>query len=350
MKSYVIDKNSAVKLIKFLQKVAKNLPESEIYRALRKKKIKVNGKRVTDSKFELTIGDVVKLYINDEFFEPIVRENVWEKVTDDLIVIYEDDNILIVDKPAGILCHEDERENVNTILNKARKHCDDANIMLCHRLDRNTRGLIILAKNALALREMMLIIRNRWLRKFYVCEFEGDISNNEWHEKRAYLVRDLEKKRVWVYDKIPPPNRRGDHWSPEGSKWNSNTDFKEIITRYRKIDFEKTNPSASLHSAPPLNRGGLNPKQSSPVKGRWQGEALTEGFAFLEVELVTGRTHQIRAHLAYLGYPLVGDAKYGNAKGKSRQRLIASRIVFGDLPDGMELGYLSNKEITLNMY
>jgi len=289
MKEFIIDKNTAIKLIKFLQKVARNLPESELYRALRKKKIKVNGKRVTDSKLELSVGDVVELYINDEFFESVIRENLWEKVADDLVVIYEDDNILIVDKPSGILCHEDDRENVNTILNKAKKHCNSNDIALCHRLDRNTRGLIILAKNALALREMTLIIRNRYLKKYYICEIEGDIADGEWHTKHAYLVRDLDKKRVYIYDK---------------PRMNS----KEIITKYRRV---------------------------APGK--------------LEIELVTGRTHQIRAHLAYLGYPLIGDTKYGKAKGKARQHLIASKIVFLDIPKEMELEYLSNKEFALKL-
>ncbi|MCL2739939.1 MAG: pseudouridine synthase, partial [Oscillospiraceae bacterium] len=168
MKEFVIDKNTATKLIKFIQKAAKNLPESEVYRALRKKKVRVNGARVTDSKYELRPGDVVELYINDEFFAPIDGERIWEMTTDDLIVVYEDENLLIIDKPAGILCHEDESENVHTILNKARKHCDNPEIALCHRLDRNTRGLLICAKNALALREMTEIIRERALRKFYV--------------------------------------------------------------------------------------------------------------------------------------------------------------------------------------
>ena len=361
MKKFITDKNTTTKLIKFIQKTAQNMPESEIHKSLRKKKIKVNGKRVTDAKFQLSEGDIVELYINDEFFEPVKVNNVWEKVEDDLKIVYEDENILIVDKPAGLLCHEDDRENVQTLLNKAKKHIynesisqssvggatisvactskdntwvvGDAalgvthsdNIALCHRLDRNTRGLVIIAKNPLVLREMTYIIRNRLLKKFYICEIEGEVKDNNWHTKIAYLVRDLEKKQVYIYDK-PVLNS------------------KEIITKYRKIS--ETSVGAT--------HGRLFfEAECHPVQVRACEHAIAANpqsvrdSVFLEVELITGRTHQIRAHLAHLGHPIVGDTKYGTAHGKSRQHLAAARIEFLDIPADFELNYLSNQTFTI---
>ncbi|MDR1102034.1 MAG: RluA family pseudouridine synthase [Clostridiales bacterium] len=311
MKEFVISENDAGKLIKFIQKTAVNMPESGIHKHLRKGRVRVNGACVRDGKTLIGAGDRVNLYVNDEFFAPIDNKTALEHVSADITIVFEDENLLIIDKPVGILAHEDEHENVNTMINRAKKYLinkgdyvpEQENQFapaLCHRLDRNTRGLLIVAKNAEILRNMNEIIKHRQVRKFYLCECFGEFAKPS-DTLHAYLKRYEGEKRVKVFA-----------GPVEGCR--------EITTKYEVLSVER------------------------------KGVAV---ISTVEVELVTGRTHQIRAHMAYIGCPLVGDEKYGNAAlnkalGVRRQRLTAYKLEFTpQIPDG-KLDYLRERKFVIS--
>lgn len=305
MKSYITDKNSdGVRLDKFVMSVCKSLPVSMMYKCIRKKRIKVNGKK-QDISYRLVCGDVVELYINDEFFEKENEDTAFLNSNADLNVVFEDENIIIVNKPAGLVVHTDDGgEATNTLISRIKKYLydkgeyhlsDDFAPALCNRIDRNTCGLVTAAKNAAALRVMNQKIKDREIRKFYYCVVKGTPEPEE-AVKKAYILKDEEKKEVTVYDH-PVKNA------------------KTALTKY-KI----------------LKKGTLS--------------------SLAEVELLTGRTHQIRAHFAYMGHPLAGDGKYGNREfnrimGRKYQALCAYKLIFDFKTDGGVLEYLNGKTVAL---
>ena len=183
MKSYIIDKNNnGVRLDKFVLGVCKSLPGSMVYKYIRKKRIKVNGKK-QEASYRLISGDKVELYINDEFFEKQNEDTAFLSVRATPDIIYEDSNIIIVNKPAGLVVHTDDGgEIVNTLISYIKKYLYDKgeyklsdNFVpsLCNRIDRNTCGLVIAAKNAAALRVMNQKIKDREIKKFYYCVVKG---------------------------------------------------------------------------------------------------------------------------------------------------------------------------------
>lgn len=299
------------RLDKFLQKSLKDLPMSLMYKYIRTKRIKVNGKRAKQD-MKLEAGDVIELYIPEEFTSGKKEDSTadFSQVSEKPRIIYEDENIIICDKRPGLLSHTgDKDENNSMSLSEkdtliyiiqaylANKGEYDPNSelsfapALCNRIDRNTGGLVIAAKNAAALRDMNELIREGAVKKQYLCAVHGKPSKPS-ATLRGHLFKNSKTKTVTVYS------------SPrQGSK--------EIITSYKTL---KANRELDL--------------------------------TLLEVTLGTGRTHQIRAHMASIGHPLLGEGKYAENKndrklGYKHQALYSYKVTFSE--NGTSLSYLGGK-------
>lgn len=302
MKEFTINSNDAEqRLDKFIQKAVPRLPQSMMYKAIRNKRIKINGKRAEIST-RLRSGDIVQMYINDEFFDT-AAETEFLAAPAVLDIIYEDDNILLIDKKNGLVVHEDNENTVDTLINRIKHYLyekgeynpDEEHSFapsLCNRLDRNTGGIVIAAKNAESLRILNQKIKDRELEKYYLCITVG-IPPRKKDTITAYLEKNSDGNTVRVTDKKTATN-------------------KTIVTTYKVL---KTNGNLAL----------------------------------AEIKLDTGRTHQIRAHMAYIGCPLLGDGKYGinrvNKEYKIKtQALYSYKLKFTFTTDGGCLEYLNGKE------
>lgn len=302
MKKYIINANDAGQRVdKFIQKAAPLLPQSMMYKGLRTKNIKLNRKRCEIST-RLSEGDVLELYLPDEFF---VSDTEYEflKAPAEIDVIYEDENILLIDKKNGLVVHEDNDGTTDTLVNRMQHYLykkgeyapsleNSFTPSLCNRLDRNTGGIVIAAKNAEALRILNQKIKDRELEKRYLCITVG-VPKKKSDTLTHYLFKDSKTNTVTVSDKKTPQN-------------------KTIITKYKVL--------------------------------KTDGE-----LALVEVELLTGRTHQIRAHMAYIGCPLLGDGKYGSNRVNTAyhiktQALYSYKLKFSFTTDGGILEYLNGKE------
>lgn len=304
MKEFIINKNDADQRVdKFLTKAVKKLPSSLMYKYLRTKRIKLNNKKCEIST-KLKCGDVLSLYINDEFF---LKDNKKDflLVPSKIEIVYEDENILLIDKKNGLVVHEDDDNTIDTLINRVLHYLFDKGEYLpekeasftpalCNRLDRNTSGIVIVAKNAEALRIINQKIKDREITKLYKCIVVGRPPKDE-DIAKAYLEKDEKCKMVFISQKKTDTN-------------------KTILTKYKIL---KSNGDLSL----------------------------------LEIDLLTGRTHQIRAHMAYLGCPLLGDGKYGinqvnrdyNVK---TQALCSYKLIFNFTTDSGALSYLNHKQFS----
>ena len=300
MKSYIATNNdNGIRLSRFCEKVCPKIPKSMLYKSFRNKRIKVNGKK-QDADYRINTGDLIELYINDEFFsEQSAHAPVAVKTGIKPDIIFEDNNIMLVYKPQGLLCHSDNKNEDNLIdivisylSEKGEYSPEKENSFtpaLCNRIDQGTEGIVIAAKNYRSLADMNEIIRENKLSKKYLA-VTGKAVNGEFS---AFLTRDKQTKKVSV---TPKP---------------VNSESKDITTIFKTLS----------------SKGSFN---------------------LVECTLVTGRTHQIRAHLAYLGAGIIGDKKYGIAyKGLKSQLLCAYKLSFDDISENCSLYYLNGKRFKL---
>lgn len=276
-----------------------------MYKYIRLKRIKVNSKRAEIST-RLQIGDTVDMYINDEFFEKSETRYDFTGASKNLDIVYEDENIMLLNKKSGLLSHPDDTEYVDTLIGRVKRYLyekgefdpDDESSFtpaLVNRIDRNTAGIVIAAKTATALRILNQKMKDRELHKYYLCIVHGKLEPKA-GTLTGYLVKNETKNKVFVYDTM----RDG---------------AKIIKTKYRVLRYG-------------------------------------QGLSLVEIELLTGRTHQIRAHLASIGHPLLGDGKYGSnalnkKSGLKKQCLCSYKLKFDFTTDAGELEYLNKKSFEI---
>ena len=307
MRELTIGKNDAgQRLDRFVAKSLPLLPSALLQKYIRLKRIKVNGGRA-ERDYRLKEGDTLQLYINDEFFDKPREENMFLTLfRPSLEIVYEDENLMLLNKRPGLVVHADETEKVNTLINHIQAYLyqkrewnprweNAFTPALCNRIDRNTGGIVIAAKNAETLRIINEKIRDREIDKRYLCITLGVPKPAE-GKIECFLLKDEKKKEVAVYHKPVPGG-------------------KTAVTKYRTLE----------------KRGEL---------------------ALVEVELLTGRTHQIRASFADLGCPLLGDGKYGRGEvnkryGETRQALYSYRLTFDFPTDAGILNYLKGRSFSV---
>ncbi len=299
MRKFIISQSdNGIRLDRFLFKTMPAAPAGVVFKALRKKRVKVGGRRVTDGAARLKAGDELELYINDEFFESEnAREPDWMRSEIIPEIIYEDENLAVMLKPSGLPSQDQPDLPACSLESGFRKLLCGRGVIdpgaayipsLCHRIDRNTSGLVIGAKNLETHRIITEKIAKKEIRKFYICLAEGRIE-----PRRGEISGYIEK------------------------------------TGHDRVRFNKE------------KRGKLAALKYNVTK-------YANGSSEVEIELLTGRTHQIRAMLGALGHPIAGDVKYGaQTRRDGYQELTANKIVFDFKTNAGILDYLNGKTIEI---
>ncbi len=307
MKEFTIGKNDAgQRLDRWLAKTLPLLPGPLAQKYIRLKRVKVNG-RGSARDVRLQVGDVLQLYINDEFFDTPREDNAFLAVFQPrLDIVYEDENLMLLNKRPGLLCHADEHEKVNTLITliqaylyqKKEWNPRDEHAFtpaLCNRIDRNTGGIVLAAKNAETLRILNQKIRDREIAKYYLAILHGKMTPPQ-GKLEGFLLKDEDKAQVKVFSRPVPGG-------------------KSAATLYKTLK-------------------------------------VSRGLSLVECELLTGRTHQIRAQFAAAGHPLLGDGKYGRERdnkqyGRSFQALYSYKLAFTFPTDAGLLEYLRGRVFTV---
>ena len=299
MKEFQIRDNEAgQRFDKYLSKLLRNAPKSFFYKMLRKKNITLNGKKATGNE-KLEAGDQVKLFLSDETFDKFSQQDKAARAVTTLDVLYEDADVLLINKPAGMLSQPDDTKEpsmveyvIGYLLEKGELTEEDLRTFrpsVCNRLDKNTSGIIAAGKSLAGLQELSELFHDRMVHKEYLCIVKGVLREKK-HIK-GYLYKDTKQNKVAIYKQ--------------------------------------------------------KQKEAQPIETVYEPLEDNGEVTLLKVGLITGRTHQIRAHLASEGHPLAGDTKYGQDAFNRRYRekyqlkhqlLHAFRLSF---PDGME-GRLSD--------
>lgn len=300
----ITSKEENQRIDKYLQKYFNAAPKSLIYKLIRKKKIKLNGSRIEGSEI-LCCGDIIKIYLSEETMESFMELKVINKRAGKIDVIYEDDNILVCNKPVGMLSHPESSEDKDTLIDRILFYLYEKNEFninkestftpaICNRLDRNTSGIVICGKNLISVQSLNKMFLERKVDKYYTAMVKGEIKTKGILE--GYHTKDSSQNKVCI--------------SKEEVENSS-----KVLTEYKPIKSNK-------------------------------------GFTLLEIKLITGKSHQIRAHLKSMDTPVVGDIKYGDRSvnefvrrkiGVRSQLLHAERIILKE-KEG-HLSYMCNKEI-----
>ena len=307
MQIVTVGKNDAgQRLDKFLEKLMPTLPKSMLYKGIRKNCVKLGTKHIKDGAYKIGEGDILYLYFGDEFFEKPAYFSDFMKISPKLDIIYEDENILLVNKPQGVLAHEDNKQNPENLLSHIKSYLyikgeyapEAENTFapaLANRIDRGTGGIVIAAKNAQTLRILNEKIKNREIKKFYLCLAYGHFEKKA-GEISGYILRDEKTRKVAFFDEPV-------------------SGAKKTVTKYRVL------------------------------------EEFSD-YSLIEAELETGRTHQIRAGFAHIGHPLLGDRKYTPPQINKKfsfcsQALFAHKLKFEFLSDSGSLDYLNGKSFEI---
>ncbi len=297
----ITENEAGQRLDRFLRKYLKEYSLGDIYKLFRKNKVKLNGGKVKESQM-LALGDAVQLYIG-EIDRPAEKVVVKPKKQVELELIYEDDNLMIVNKPAGVLTHPDKPDDTDTMIDRALAYLEQQGGYAhsrtfspapCNRLDRNTGGLVIIAKNYTSLKLINEAIRERKIKKLYLCIVKGKLDRRG--ELDGYLVKDRAANKAAISDR-------------------AEAESKPVRTKYETLGVSR------------------------------QLEELKDVFSLLQVDLITGRSHQIRVHFAGLGHPIAGDVKYGEKRlndycrqryGLGSQFLFAYKLEFQKMEEALE--------------
>lgn len=309
MKEVIISKNeSNQRLDRFLKKYMPKASKGFIYKMLRKKRIKLNGKKANPNDV-IKEGDVLSLYLSEDTINKFKEEIKVKNNRVDIDIVYEDENIILINKPKGLLSHSDRVDSKNDVVNmlisylysKGEYNPNEEKTFapsICNRLDRNTSGIIIGAKNFTALQLINKAIREKKIKKYYKCIVKGKIEKD--FNIKGYMLKDAKKNKANI--------------------------FQNYVNGAKMIET------------------GIKVLKSN------------DKYSLLEINLITGRTHQIRAHLSYLGHPIIGDIKYGDITTNrffkeeynlDSQFLHSYKIEFNGLDE--YLSYLNGKSFTAKL-